>query len=116
MVRVFVYNLKFNQIAAVNKACAAVGGSVVNIKKDDLHKSIESLIDSTKGAKAGKDALVEPTELLIFDNFSSEAMDEFLDAYNSTGVPKVIFKAAITPINRKWTPAYLYEQLKQEIK
>lgn len=116
MARVFIYNLKFNQIAAVNKACAAVGATVVNIKKEELHNSIESIIDSKKSAKAGKDGQTDPSELLIFESFTSEEMDKFLDSYNSTGVPKVIYKAAITPINSKWSPAYLYEQLQKEIK
>lgn len=113
--RILVYNLMFNKMAAVTKAAGAVGAELIIIKSDDIHKSIESLFDSKKNSHPGKDSMENIKELMIFEGFSSKQMDDFLAAYNSTGIPKVLFKAMVTPINARWSPAYLYEHLIDEV-
>lgn len=113
--RVFVYNLMFNKIGAVAKVCQEIGAEIVNISNDDIHKSIEHLVDSNKPSKAGKDCEENISELLIFDGFTNDNLDDFLDAYKGTQAPPVVFKAMVTPVNLKWTPAYLYFHLKSEM-
>jgi len=113
--RVFVYNLMFNKIGAVAKVCQEIGAEIVNISNDDIHKSIEHLVDSNKPSKAGKDCEENISELLIFDGFTNDNLDDFLDAYKGTQAPPVAFKAMVTPVNLKWTPAYLYFHLKSEM-
>ena len=113
--RVFVYNLMFNKMGAVASACRAVGAEIANISNEDIHKSIEHLVDSSKSAKPGMDCDENISELLIFDGFSSDNLDNFLDAYKGTQAPPVAFKAMVTPVNLKWTPAYLYFHLKSEM-
>ena len=113
--RVFVYNLMFNKMGAVVRACRAIGAEIVNIDNEDIHKSIEHLVDSSKNAKPGMDCDENVSELLIFDGFTSDNLDDFLDAYKGTQAPPVAFKAMVTPVNLKWSPAYLYLHLKGEI-
>ncbi len=112
--KILIYNLKFNQLAAVNKACSVVGADIITLKKEDLHNPIESILYNKKPF-SGKDKDCVPSELLVFSGFTDDALDLFLEAYNSTGAPKIIYKATTTPINEKWTPAYLYYQLTQEV-
>lgn len=114
--RVFIYNLTFNKMAALTRACKAIGADIVNISNDDIHKSIEHLIDHSKTAKPGMDCDENISELLIFDGFTRDNMDDFLDVYKGTQAPPVIFKAMVTPVNLKWSPAYLYSQLLREVR
>ena len=113
--KVFVHNLMFNKIGAVAKVCQEIGAEIVNISNDDIHKSIEHLVDSNKPSKAGKDCEENISELLIFDGFTNDNLDDFLDAYKGTQAPHVAFKAMVTPVNLKWSPAYLYSHLKSEM-
>lgn len=114
--RVFIFNLNFNKMAALTRACRSIGADIINISNDDIHKSIEYLIDHSKTAKAGMDCDEKISELLIFDGFTSENIDDFLDAYKGTQAPPIMFKAMVTPVNIKWSPAYLYSHLKDEIR
>ena len=112
--KIYTYNIMFNKIIAVQKGADTVGATLVNISKEDLHKSIEYITGRSNSPKAGKDCEANITELLLFDGFDSKKLDAFLDAYNLTKVQPVVYKAVLTPINVKWTPAYLYEHIKHE--
>ena len=112
--KVYVYNLLFNKIAAVSKACSVVGAELVTISKDDIHKSVEYIIGEGKTPKPMKDSSDVITELMIFDGFTSDNLDVFLDAYKQTKVPTVTYKAMVTPINKKWSLTYLYSHLVEE--
>ena len=113
--RVFVYNLMFNKMGGVTRACRAIGAEIVNISGDDLHKSIEYIIGAGNNPAPGMDSDEDISELLIFEGFSSENLDDFLDAYKGTQAPTIEYKAMLTPINIKWSPAYLYSHLRSEI-
>lgn len=112
--KVYVYNLMFNKIAAVSKACGVVGAELVTISKDDIHKSVEHIIGESKNPKPMKDSNDVITELMIFDGFTSDSLDVFLDVYKQTKAPIVVYKAMVTPINIKWSLTYLYSHLVKE--
>ena len=112
--RVFVYNLMFNKMAAASKACSAVGAELVSVSKDDIHKSIEHIIGEAKNPKPMKDSSDAITELMLFDGFTSDSLDVFLDAYKQTKAPAIVYKAMVTPINKKWSLTYLYSHLVNE--
>ena len=112
--KVYVYNLMFNKIAAVSKACSVAGAELVTISKDDIHKSVEHIIGESKNPKPMKDSSDVITELMIFDGFTSDNLDVFLDAYKQTKAPTVTYKAMVTPINKKWSLTYLYSHLVEE--
>ncbi|MBE5914526.1 MAG: DUF3783 domain-containing protein [Pseudobutyrivibrio ruminis] len=112
--RVFVYNLMFNKIAAVSKACSVVGAELVTVSKDDIHKSVEYIIGEGKTPKPMKDSNDMISELMIFEGFTSDSLDAFLDAYKQTKAPSVTYKAMVTPINKKWSLTYLYSHLVEE--
>lgn len=116
--QVLVYNIMFNKMAAVSKACTKLNAEIRVIKNDEIHIPIEELLTKTSPYKEnlGKDNDVIPTELLLFDGFSSYDIDLFLEEYNYTNAPKILYKALVTPINRKWTPSYLYKHLQEEVK
>ena len=113
--KIYIYNILFNKMIGVKKAAKALNAQIITISKDDLHSSIEYILGRSKANRAGKDASTNVTELLLFEDFSSENLDDFLDIYKSTGLEQILYKAVITPINMKWSPAYLYEHLKNEI-
>ncbi len=113
--QIIIYNLKFNQLVAVNKASSTVNAEVITLQKDDLHKSLEAIFNN-KNILPGKDLDCDPKELMVFSGFNDDALEEFLTIYNSTNAPKIIYKAALTPINAKWSPAYLYDHLTKEVR
>lgn len=112
--KVYVYNLMFNKIAAVSKACSVAGAELVTISKDDIHKSVEHIIGESKNPKPMKDSSDVITELMLFEGFTSDSLDAFLDAYKQTKAPAVVYKAMVTPINKKWSLTYLYSHLVEE--
>ena len=112
--KIYTYNIMLNKMIAVQKGANTVGATLVNISKEDLHKSIEYITGRSNSSKAGKDCEANITELLLFEGFDSQKLDVFLETYNLTGIQPVVYKAVLTPINVKWTPAYLYEHIKNE--
>lgn len=112
--RVFVYNLMFNKMAAASKACSVAGAELVTISKADIHKKVEYIIGESKNPAPMKDSDDVITELMIFDGFTSDNLDVFLDAYKQTKAPTVTYKAMVTPINKKWSLTYLYSHLVEE--
>jgi hypothetical protein len=112
--KVYVYNLMFNKIAAVSKACSAVGAELVTVSRDDIHKSVEYIIGEAKNPKPMKDSNDMISELMLFEGFTSDSLDAFLDAYKQTKAPTVTYKAMVTPINKKWSLTYLYSHLVEE--
>ncbi len=104
----------FNKIAAGSKACSVVGAELVTISKDDIHKSVESIIGESKNPKPMKDSSDVISELMLFEGFTSDSLDAFLDAYKQTKAPTVTYKAMVTSINKKWSLTYLYSHLVEE--
>ncbi len=104
----------FNKIAAVSKACSAVGAELVTVSRDDIHKSVEYIIGEAKNPKPMKDSNDMISELMLFEGFTSDSLDAFLDAYKQTKAPTVTYKAMVTPINKKWSLTYLYSHLVEE--
>lgn len=104
----------FNKIAAASKACSAVGAELVSVSKDDIHKSVEYIIGAAKNPKPMKDSNDMISELMLFEGFTSDNLDVFLDAYKQTKAPAIVYKAMVTPINKKWSLTYLYSHLVNE--
>ncbi len=55
--------------------------------------------------------LEEPMMILCMD---SRRIDEVLAAFRRAGVPRIPYKAMLTPTNSDWTPLELYQELKRE--
>lgn len=53
-------------------------------------------------------------ELLIFRDLTDTALDLFLAAYRSAGIPPVALKAVVTQHNKDWTLYALVEELQRE--
>ena len=53
----------------------------------------------------------EPMMILCM---SSARIDQVLAAFRQLGVPRIAYKAMLTPTNSTWTPLALYEELKRE--
>jgi len=104
----------YNKIVAASKACSVAGAELMTISKDDIHKSVEHIIGESKNPKPMKDSDDVITELMIFDGFTSNSLDVFLEAYKQTKAPVVVYKAMVTPINKKWSLTYLYSYLVNE--
>ena len=113
--RLYIYNIMFNKLAALNKVSRDLNFEIKILESDNLHQSIEYITGKTKNVKPGKDVDCTIKELLLFDGFSDKDLDEFLALYKKTGAPAIAYKATITPINLKWSPSYLYKHLQAEI-
>ena len=114
--KILLYQIPFHKGAAVLKGAKEIGAEVVYLKSEDLHSSIEFLMDENKNKHPGKDSHETVGELMIFGGLSDKDLDKFLAGYHSTNAPAVAAKAMVTPVNQKWSPAYLYAQLLNEMK
>lgn len=114
--KILLYQIPFHKVAAILAGAKAIGAEVVYLKDEDLHNSIEFLMDGNRNQNPGKDSQKAVGELMIFGGFSDNDLDEFLAGYHSTNAPAVAAKAMMTPVNQRWSPAYLYAQLLNEIR
>lgn len=53
-------------------------------------------------------------EMLIFAGVSNSTLDYVLQTMRKKGIPKVDYKAILTPTNLKWTIPELYEEISKE--
>ena len=55
-----------------------------------------------------------PHEVMVLQNIRNKRLDEVLLALQNAGVPKVRFKAVVTPFNILWTLRRLCETMQKE--
>ena len=85
------------------------------VEKKDYCQSVGYLagVSGKKAAEVEYDGpeLEEPMMIMCMD---SRRIDELLTAFRRAGVPRIAYKAMLTPTNSDWTPLELYEELKRE--
>ncbi|MDR1773548.1 MAG: DUF3783 domain-containing protein [Clostridioides sp.] len=128
--KVLLYNLDENSNNGdiVMNIISELGFEIVTIDKCDLHKKVGFLIglerfegfeDKKESNETQKDDFEESIylnfETVIFSGFNSVEIDLFLEKFNENKV-EIPLKATVTEINKKWTLAYLLEQIADERK
>lgn len=85
------------------------------VERKDYCQSVGYLagVAGKKAAEVEYDGpeLEKPMMIMCMD---SRRIDELLTAFRRTGVPRIAYKAMLTPTNSDWTPLELYEELKRE--
>lgn len=88
---------------------------IKRIEKKDYLQTIGYLA-GVEDAKATEivyegEELEDPMMILCMD---SDKIDTVLAAFRQMGVPRINYKAMLTPTNATWTPLALYQELKRE--
>ena len=55
-----------------------------------------------------------PQEVMVLHNIQGKRLDEVLDAMKEAGLPKIQYKAVVTPFNVLWTLGRLCETMRKE--
>ena len=102
-------------LAGIQLACLIGGIGVQVVEKKDYLQTVGYLagVDGmvhTETVYEGPD-LEEPMMILCM---SSARVDRVLAAFRQLGLPRIAYKAMLTPTNSTWTPLALYEELKRE--
>ena len=101
--------------------CQKLGIEKKDINNSDINKTILNIVsgkDVPQNVRSGKKApqMYCLPELMIFNEFDDESLEEFLKEYKASGLEKVVLKAMVTPFNIIWSLYELAEHLKEESK
>ena len=55
-----------------------------------------------------------PHEVIIFYQVQNRRLDQVLEAFRDAGIPRVHYKAVVTPLNRFWSLRRLCETMERE--
>lgn len=114
--------------AGVENVCRRIGADIRCLKAEDADNTLLSIVSGGKynlGIQTpekkeksilehGKVKYAELPELIIFQGFDDDSLQEYLKAYRETDLEKIPLKAVLTPYNMSWTLNELIEQLKEE--
>ena len=65
-------------------------------------------------AKAVDEPFHFPHEVMVLQNIQNKRLDEVLRSMTEAGIPKIRFKAVVTPFNILWTLRRLCETMQRE--
>ncbi len=89
---------------------------VTLLKDEDYREKIGFLL-GMKGflpAADQTDGFSFPHEVMIFSNIQGKRLDEVLDSISKAGIPRIPYKAIVTPFNTLWTLKRLCETMEKE--
>ena len=122
MKTVFINIPEQDKKAGVENICRKLGISVRKLASDDAEKTLISIISGGRyelnaaPASVMQNAVKEYNipEVIIFQGFEDDSLQEFLKAYKDTGLAKIPLKAVVTPYNIAWKLKDLSEHLIEE--
>ena len=89
---------------------------VIVLKDGDYAQKIGFLL-GMKGFPAAKEqdeTFCFPEQVMLFHNIQGKRLDEVLQAIAEAGLPKIRYKAVVTPFNILWTLQRLCETMQRE--
>ncbi len=89
----------------------------VELRDEDYREKIGFLL-GMKGFLPSKQQDDEPFsfphEVMIFSNIQGKRLDEVLEAMSAAGIPKIPYKAVVTPFNTLWPLQRLCRTMEKE--
>ncbi len=106
-------NMDPARMMRISFCAAALGISVREVKKEAFGQTIGALcrLDEPSLHPSGGNI---GAEMMVMAFFSDWLMDDFFAAVRKSGLEPPRLKAVLTPVNRNWTCARLYEALSHE--
>ncbi len=102
--------------AAAKRALLAQGVKIHLVERDQMGRTVGSLFGlkgfSEEPAAQGLPAPAGP--VLVLSGFTGARLDALLAAFKRAGVPRIGWKAVLTPTNVSWTFHALAEELERE--
>ena len=113
---ILLYNLDNAKGQQIKQLCTLLKIRFKSISPDMYAEPIGALA-GIKGVEKNNTpftALPFTDEILLFLNFTDEALWSFLSKYREAGIEKVELKAGLTPYNLTWDSVQLRNELKKE--
>ena len=73
---------------------------------------LEALLAHSEEKRGVEETFTEP--MLVFCGISGGKLDHLLTAMRRAGLPRIAFKAMLTPTNRTWSSQQLWTELRRE--
>ncbi len=118
MKRIFLYTRDVQKTEVLESICREQQIELCFLKGSDVNRTVAAICGVAMKAEAEHSqapVLFALPELLLFYGLDDKSLDRFLDAYNASGLEKILRKAVVTPTNLGWTLYELSEQLGKEI-
>lgn len=109
---VLLYNLPAPKADKLQALCTNQSVRAIFVPPWDQGQTIGQLLGLPIPAKPGPGTV--PGELMVLSGFTSQGLDNFLDALVPAGVGSIPMKAVVTPHNLAWTGVELYLELDRE--
>ena len=108
----YLYNLDNPRGAKIRRVCLPLGIRTKLVPPQAHALSLEELTGGAEPQDGAEPAFTE--EMLLLADFTSAQVDALLQGFRRAKVPPVALKAVLTPTNRSWTSAQLYQELCRE--
>ena len=88
----------------------------VRVLKDEDHAEKIGFLLGLKGFHPAKEReeFTFPHEVMVLQNIRHKRLDAVLGAIREAGIPKIQYKAVVTPFNTLWTLQRLCETMQKE--
>ena len=88
----------------------------VRVLKDEDHAEKIGFLLGLKGFQPAKEReeFTFPHEVMVLQNIRHKRLDAVLEAIKEAGIPKIQYKAVVTPFNTLWTLQRLCETMQKE--
>ncbi len=108
-----------NKKSVITNICQRLGIELKTVNAGDVDKTVLFIVSGKDVPANVKSDVKAPAlytlpELILFNEFDDESLEEFLNAYKTSGLERVKLKAVVTPFNITWTLYQLVEHLKEE--
>lgn len=116
--RVLLYQFPEDQLHTAKAVFRALGIRMQTLAANVWREKIGYLL-GMKGYKPaqisqGDETFDFPHRLLLLENIRGKRLTKVLMAMEEAGIPRVMYKSAITPYNTLWTLRYLCEHMAKE--
>lgn len=114
--RALLYQFPEEQIAAACSVFRTLGIQVLLLPVDAWREKIGYLLGNRgyQPASCADGSFDFPHRLLLLEHIQGKRLTKVLTALEEAGIPRIVYKSAITPYNTLWTLRYLCEHMAKE--
>lgn len=116
MEEVLLYNLEGEKGKRIKQLCVLLKIRVKTVSREDYLEPVGA-VAGIKGVERKNVPFAGQAfsdEMIVFKNFSDQALQNFLARYRQAGIEKVNLKAGLTPYNIMWNSFQLRDELMRE--